>query len=51
MGIGSRVKVYSASRMGDASALLGCREVALPHGEGTWTKKGGAANQPLTVKP
>jgi hypothetical protein len=32
MGIGSKVKVYPAGKLGDASALLGCREIAVGYG-------------------
>lgn len=32
MGIGSRVKVYEAGRLGDMDAFLGCREVATGYG-------------------
>jgi hypothetical protein len=32
MGIGSLVKVYPAGKLGDASALLGCREIAAGYG-------------------
>ncbi|MDX1947703.1 MAG: CRTAC1 family protein [Pirellulaceae bacterium] len=31
-GIGSRVNVYPAGKLGDASALLGCREIAVGFG-------------------
>jgi hypothetical protein len=79
MGIGSRVKIYRPGKLGDPSALLGCRDIAtgygyasgqpasahfglgseksvdveivLPHGKGTVTKAGVAANQLLTIKP
>ncbi len=32
MGIGSRVNIYSAGKLGDASALIGCREIAAGYG-------------------
>jgi hypothetical protein len=32
MGIGSRIKVYPAGKVGDAAALLGCREIATGYG-------------------
>src|SRR5262249_53427551 len=32
MGIGSKVKIYPAGKLGDASALLGCREIAIGYG-------------------
>jgi hypothetical protein len=32
MGIGARVSVYEAGRLGEASALLGCREIATGYG-------------------
>jgi hypothetical protein len=32
MGIGSRIKVYPAGKLGDASALLGCRDIAAGYG-------------------
>ena len=32
MGIGSKVKVYAAGKLGEASALLGCREIAAGYG-------------------
>ncbi|MGH7199073.1 MAG: CRTAC1 family protein, partial [Planctomycetaceae bacterium] len=32
MGIGSRVNVYPAGKLGDAAALLGCREIATGYG-------------------
>src|SRR5262249_18355855 len=32
MGIGSKVKVYPAGKLGQASALLGCREIATGYG-------------------
>src|SRR5204863_134205 len=32
MGIGSRVNVYTAGKLGDASALLGSREIAIGYG-------------------
>ncbi|HKB41019.1 MAG TPA: CRTAC1 family protein, partial [Gemmataceae bacterium] len=32
MGIGARVKVYAAGKLGQASALLGCREIATGYG-------------------
>ncbi len=32
MGIGSRVNVYAAGRLGDPSAYLGCREIATGYG-------------------
>lgn len=32
MGIGSRVNVYPAGKLGDASARLGCREIAVGYG-------------------
>jgi hypothetical protein len=32
MGIGSRVNVYPAGKLGDAKALLGCREIATGYG-------------------
>jgi hypothetical protein len=78
MGIGSKVKVYPAGKLGEAAALLGFREinagygycsgqeavahfglgkveqvdleVTLPHGKGSFNRKGVAANQRLTVK-
>lgn len=79
MGVGSRVSVFPAGKLGTAAALLGSREIAigygycsgqeavahfglgkvdavdvevvLPHGKGTLTRRGVAANQRLTVKP
>lgn len=41
MGISSRVKVYPAGKLGEASALLGCREIA--------TGFGYASGQPATA--
>ncbi|MBY0525721.1 MAG: CRTAC1 family protein [Gemmataceae bacterium] len=32
MGIGSKVKVYPAGKLGDAAALLGCREISIGYG-------------------
>ena len=32
MGIGSRIKSYSAGKLGDASALLGCQDLAVGFG-------------------
>jgi hypothetical protein len=32
MGIGSRVNIYTAGRLGDPAALLGCREIATGYG-------------------
>jgi hypothetical protein len=32
MGIGSKVKVYTAGKFGDASALIGCRDIAVGYG-------------------
>jgi hypothetical protein len=32
MGIGAKVKVYAAGKLGDASALLGCRDIATGYG-------------------
>ena len=32
MGIGARVKVYTAGKLGDASALLGCQEISVGYG-------------------
>lgn len=32
MGIGSKVKVYPAGKLGDASALVGCREISAGYG-------------------
>lgn len=32
MGLGSRVRVYPAGKLGDAAALLGCREIATGYG-------------------
>jgi hypothetical protein len=32
MGIGARVKVYAAGKLGDASALLGCQEISVGYG-------------------
>ncbi|MBA3303806.1 MAG: CRTAC1 family protein [Acidimicrobiia bacterium] len=32
MGIGSKVKVYAAGKLGDAAGLLGCREIATGYG-------------------
>jgi hypothetical protein len=32
MGIGSRVNIYPAGKLGDASSLLGCREIATGYG-------------------
>jgi hypothetical protein len=32
MGIGARVKVYAAGKLGDASALIGCRDIAVGFG-------------------
>jgi hypothetical protein len=32
MGIGSKVKVYPSGKLGDAGALLGCREIAIGYG-------------------
>ncbi len=77
MGIGARVRVYEAGRIGDPAALLGCRDIAvgygyasgqpgyahfglggrgradveviLPHGKGTLSRRGVAANQLVTV--
>jgi hypothetical protein len=78
MGIGSRIRLYPAGKLGEASALLGSREIAigygycsgqeavahfglgkhaqvdvevlLPHGKGTLTQRGVAANQRLVLK-
>jgi hypothetical protein len=32
MGIGSRIKLYAAGKLGEATALLGCREIATGYG-------------------
>jgi hypothetical protein len=32
MGIGSKIKVYPAGKLGEPSALLGCREIAIGYG-------------------
>lgn len=32
MGIGSKVKVYPAGKMGESAALLGCREIGIGYG-------------------
>jgi hypothetical protein len=32
LGIGSKVRVYPAGKLGDAAALLGCREIAVGYG-------------------
>jgi hypothetical protein len=32
MGVGSRVNVYPAGKLGDAAALLGSREIAIGYG-------------------
>ena len=32
MGIGSKVKIYPAGKLGEASALLGCREINIGYG-------------------
>jgi hypothetical protein len=32
MGIGARVKVYPAGKLGDAAALIGCRDIATGYG-------------------
>jgi hypothetical protein len=32
MGIGSRVNLYAEGKLGEASALLGCREIATGYG-------------------
>jgi enediyne biosynthesis protein E4 len=32
MGVGSRIKIYKAGRLGDASALLGCQDVTIGFG-------------------
>ena len=32
MGIGARVKLYTAGRLGEPAALLGCREIATGYG-------------------
>jgi hypothetical protein len=32
MGIGSRIKIYAEGKLGDAAALLGCREIATGYG-------------------
>jgi hypothetical protein len=32
MGIGAKVKVYAAGKLGDATALLGCRDIATGYG-------------------
>jgi hypothetical protein len=32
MGIGARVKIYVAGKLGDAAALLGCRDIATGYG-------------------
>jgi hypothetical protein len=32
MGVGSQVKVYPAGKLGDAAALLGCREISIGYG-------------------
>ena len=32
MGIGAKVKIYPAGKLGDASALLGCRDIATGYG-------------------
>jgi hypothetical protein len=35
MGIGAQVRIYSAGRLGDDSALLGCREISVGFGYGS----------------
>jgi enediyne biosynthesis protein E4 len=35
MGIGARIHVYPAGKLGDASSLLGCREIAVGFGYGS----------------
>jgi len=35
MGIGARVNIYKSGKLGDASALLGCREIATGYGYGS----------------
>src|SRR5262249_48821249 len=32
MGIGSRVRIYTAAKLGDATALLGCRDISVGFG-------------------
>ncbi len=32
MGIGSRVKVYAAGKLGEAAALLGCQDISAGYG-------------------
>jgi hypothetical protein len=32
MGVGAKVKVYAAGKLGDASALIGCRDIAVGYG-------------------
>jgi hypothetical protein len=32
MGIGARVKIFAAGKLGDASALLGCQEISVGYG-------------------
>jgi hypothetical protein len=77
MGIGAKVKVYPAGKLG--TSLLGCREITagygfcsgqeavahfglgkeesvdieviLPHGKGSFTRKGVKANQRITLSP
>jgi enediyne biosynthesis protein E4 len=35
MGIGARVNIYAAGKLGDGSGLLGCREIATGYGYGS----------------
>ena len=32
MGVGARVKVYPAGKLGDAAALLGCQDISAGYG-------------------
>jgi hypothetical protein len=32
MGIGSKVKIYAAGKLGDSTALVGCRDIAIGYG-------------------
>jgi hypothetical protein len=32
MGIGAKIKIYTAGKLGDATALLGCKDIATGYG-------------------